>query len=71
MSVLRVRDARLGDEVADGHECVEALGDGPWEAFFLRFILHVSGCHVDGEEVACVVKMSRLMLVWRNANENI
>jgi len=71
VSVLRVRDARFGDQVADGHERVEALSDRPREAFFLRFVLHVSRGHVDGEEVACVVQMSRSMLVWRTANEII
>jgi hypothetical protein len=57
--ILGVWDARLRNQVTDGHECVEALGDAPWETLLFGFVLHVSRGHVDGEEVACI--MSRQM----------
>ena len=52
--VVRVLDARLGDELGDGHEGVEALGDGPGEALFLGFVLDVAGSHVDGDGVCFI-----------------
>lgn len=53
MCVLRVWDARLGNELRDGQESVEALGNGPREALLLCFFLYVAACHVDREEVTC------------------
>ena len=61
--VVRVLDARLGDKLGDGHEGVEALGDGPGEALLLRLVLHVAGGHVDGEEVAYFFYHSMLAVV--------
>ena len=37
--------------IRDRQEGVEALADGPGEAFAFRFVLRVARGHVDGEEV--------------------
>lgn len=55
MSILRIGDPRLGNQVADGHESVETLCNGPRESLFLCFLLYVTSSHVDGEEVAWFV----------------
>ena len=59
MCFLWVWDSVFRDEVADGHERVEALSDRPWESFSFRLVLYVTGCHVDSENVAWVVNVSR------------
>ena len=64
MGVLWIRDTALGDEVTDGHEGVEALGDRPRQTFSLGLVLYVSRRHVDGEDVACGAKVNSLTFVY-------
>lgn len=56
MCILWVRKFILGDEIADGHEGVEAFCNGPGKPLLLGLVLDVSRGHVDGENVACGVR---------------
>ena len=60
MCFLWVWDPALRDEVADGHEGVETLRNGPWQAFSFRFILHITCSHVDSENITCISDVSSI-----------
>lgn len=53
LDVVRVWDFGLGDDLADGQESVEALGDIPGKTLLLGLLLDIPCCHVDGQSVAC------------------
>lgn len=50
--VARVRDAFLGDELADGAGGVEGLGHRPGQTFGLALVLDVPRRHVQAQSVA-------------------
>ena len=59
LNVVRVRDGRFGNGIADGEEGVKAFSDGPGETFSLGFVLGVAGGHVDGEAVAFFLRWGK------------
>lgn len=51
--IMWIRDGGFGNEIADGAEGVEALGNGPGKTGAFGGFLDVAGGHVDGDDVAC------------------
>jgi hypothetical protein len=41
---------------------IPQLGDGPREALLLCLVLYVAGCHINGEDVACLATMDLFIL---------
>jgi len=60
---MRILNHILGNGALDGEKSVVALGDGPGDAAFLGFFLHIAAGHVDGEEVLVDVLQDVLVVV--------